>query len=107
MHYGTGHDSSYFEDDIRHPDAPAGCVFRPTTVERRPELDHFHAAIHRGAIGVIERWRDDPGHARDVLQARRLLEHDIHNAPTPEQRARYVDELRRALTIHHPPRSTA
>lgn len=97
MHYGTGHDDSYFDDY----DPQAGPVdhhaHRVNTVAHDPTLDDLHARIHHGAIGVIRTYGRDPRYARLTLNARRILEFDIHNARSPEQRDRYTDDLRDAL----------
>jgi hypothetical protein len=83
VHWGRGHGHEYDEPQ------PAP--------EHRPELDHFHAAIHRGAIGVIRTYDNRPGYEHLVRGARRLLEFDIAHARTPEQRTAYIDELHRCL----------
>lgn len=94
MRWGRGHFHDYDEPDPNND--PDGV--RATIVDHRPELDHFHDVVHRGAIGVIRRWRGDPARAAAVLGARRLCEWDIANARSPEQRAVYAEQLARALS---------
>lgn len=97
MRYGNKPGPEYFDDydpqaarvDVHH-------VFRPTTVDHDPTLDDFHRRIHVGALGVIRTYRDCPEYASLVLNARRLLEHDIHAAGGGD-RTRLVDELTAAL----------
>lgn len=72
-------------------------AFHVNTVDHDPTLDDLHARIHRGAIGVIRTYGRDPQFVRLVLAARRILEFDIHNARSAEQRDRYTDDLRDAL----------
>lgn len=90
MRYGTGHDSSYFDDN--DDDIP---VHHVATVPHNPAYDHVHDHIHRGAVHLIDAYHHHPGYEYVVLGARRILEHDAHNATV--RREEYVDDLVRAL----------
>lgn len=80
------------------PEPPDFTVnFQPNTVDHDPTLDDLRARIHRGALGVIRTYGRDPQYARLVLAARRILEHDCHNARSPEQHAEYTNDLRDAI----------
>lgn len=66
------------------------------TVEHRPEYDNLHDRLHRGAVDLIYAYHHRPGFEYLVLNARRILQHDAHNA-TPELRDRYTADLVAAL----------
>lgn len=98
MHYGTKSGPEYFDDyDPQAGPVDKYYLYRANTVDHDPTLDDLHARIHHGAIGVIRTYGRDPQFVRLVLAARRILEFDIHNARSPEQRDRYTDDLRDAL----------